>query len=141
MKKLTAKVTGHARAHRDLLTIRRSDTPLSEKQAARITARIDNILTQLPAAICQAHERIIGERQVPNGEKILSLYDPDIDIIVRGKAGAEVEFGSKRWLGIARRSSWKSTMASSDWKLPPVAKDWLDRPKEAPKPTSHRGEI
>ena len=99
MKKLTAKVTGHARAHRDLLTIRRSDTPLSEKQAARITARIDNILTQLPAAICQAHERIIGERQVPNGEKILSLYDPDIDIIVRGKAGAEVEFGSKLWLG------------------------------------------
>lgn len=99
MKKLTAKVAGHARAHRELLTARRSDTALSEKQAARITARIDNILTQLPDAIRQAHERIIGERQVPNDEKILSLYEPDIDVIVRGKAGAEVEFGSKLWLG------------------------------------------
>ncbi len=99
MKKLTGKVTAHARAHRDLLTARRADTALSEKQAARITGRIDGILTQLPAAIRQAHERIIGGRPVPNGEKILSLYDADVDVIVRGKAGAEVEFGSKLWLG------------------------------------------
>ena len=99
MKKLTGKVAHHARAHRDLLTARRSDTALSEKEAAQIIARIDNILTQLPGAIRQAHERIIGGRPVPNGEKILSLYDPDIDVIVRGKAGAEVEFGSKLWLG------------------------------------------
>ena len=99
MKKLTDKVAGHARSHRDLLTTRRRDTALSEKEAAQIIARIDNILTQLPEAIHQAHERIIGERQVPNQDKILSLYDPDIDVIVRGKAGAEVEFGSKLWLG------------------------------------------
>ena len=99
MKKLTGKVTGHARAHRDLLTERRADTTLSEKQAAQIIRRIDGILTQLPAAICQAHERIIGGRPVPNDEKILSLYDADVDVIVRGKAGAEVEFGSKLWLG------------------------------------------
>ena len=78
---------------------RRSDTALSENQAAQRIARIDNILTQLPEAIRQAHERIIGGRPFPNEEKILSLYDPDIDVIVRGKAGAEVEFGSKLWLG------------------------------------------
>lgn len=99
MKKLTAKVIGHARAHRDLLETRRTDTTLSEKQAGQITGRIDGILTQMPAAIRQAHERLIGGRQVPNGEKILSLYDADVDVIVRGKAGAEVEFGSKLWLG------------------------------------------
>ncbi len=99
MKKLTGKVMAHARAHRELLAERRTDTPLSEKQAAQIIGRIDGILTQTPAAIRQAHERIIGERPVPNDEKILSLYDADIDIIVRGKAGAEVEFGSKLWLG------------------------------------------
>lgn len=99
MKKLTAKVAGHARAHRDLLLRRREETGLSEKEAARITGRIDGILTQLPAAIRQAHERIIGERPVANEDKILSLYDADVDVIVRGKAGAEVEFGSKLWLG------------------------------------------
>lgn len=99
MKKLTAKVAAHARAHRDLLLQRREETGLSEKEAARITGRIDGILTQLPAAIRQAHERIIGERPVANNYKILSLYDADVDVIVRGKAGAEVEFGSKLWLG------------------------------------------
>lgn len=72
---------------------------MSEKQAAQIIGRIDGILTQMPAAIRQAHERIIGERPVPNEDKILSLYDADVDVIVRGKAGAEVEFGSKLWLG------------------------------------------
>ena len=99
MKKLTGKVMAHARAHRDLLLEWRAETTLSEKQAAQIIRRIDNILTQMPAAIRQAHERIIGERPVPNDEKILSLYNADVDVIVRGKAGAEVEFGSKLWLG------------------------------------------
>ena len=37
--------------------------------------RISKVLEQLPQAIRQAHERIIGERQVKNGEKILSLYE------------------------------------------------------------------
>lgn len=31
---------------------------------------------------------------MPNAEKILSLYEPDIHVVVRGKAGAEVEFGN-----------------------------------------------
>ena len=43
----------------------------------------------------QAHERIIGERQVRNADKILSAHEPDIDVIVRGKAGASVEFGNE----------------------------------------------
>lgn len=56
--------------------------------------RIDGVLELLPQARKQAHERIIGERQVANAQKILSLYDPDVRVIVRGKAGAEVEFGN-----------------------------------------------
>ena len=44
--------------------------------------------------IRQAHERIIGERQIRSKEKILSLYEADIHVIIRGKAGAEVEFGN-----------------------------------------------
>jgi len=60
--------------------------------------KIDNILNQLPQAIKQAHERIIGERRVPNKDKILSLYEPATRVIVRGKAGAEVEFGNALYL-------------------------------------------
>jgi hypothetical protein len=53
----------------------------------------------LPAAVKQADERIIGERQVANDEKLLSLFEPDIHVIVRGKADAEVEFGNLLVLG------------------------------------------
>jgi len=49
----------------------------------------------------QAHERIIGERQVTNEEKILSLYEGHAAVYARGKAGAEVEFGSQLLLGEA----------------------------------------
>lgn len=95
MKKLTNCVKGHAKAHRDALTLKRKATALSEGQAQAIIKRLDNVLDQLPAAIKQAHERIIGERPVANADKILSLYDADLEVIVRGKAGAEVEFGNK----------------------------------------------
>lgn len=43
-------------------------------------------------------ERIIGERRVLNKNKIISLYEPDVRVIVRGKSGAEVEFGNALYL-------------------------------------------
>jgi len=102
MKALQKKVTAHAQAHRDLLEQYWRETALSEKQARVILDRIDHVLTQLPAAIAQAHERIIGGRPVPNEEKILSLYEPEVEVLKRGKAGAAVEFGNKLWLGETR---------------------------------------
>lgn len=102
MKTLQGKIAAHARTHRDLLANPGAETTLSAKQAAVVVARIDAVLAQLPAAIKQAHERIIGERTVPNAEKILSLYEPDVAVQVRGKAGARVEFGQKLWLGETR---------------------------------------
>ncbi len=65
--------------------------------------RIDGVLDLLPRARQQAHERIIGGRKVENAEKILSLYDTDVRVIVRGKAGAEVEFGNTVLLGENRQ--------------------------------------
>ena len=62
---------------------------------------MDTILERLPYAVKQAHERIIGERQVANEEKILSLYEGHAAVYVRGKAGAEVEFGSQLLLAEA----------------------------------------
>jgi len=99
MKALERRIAGHARGHLDALRTRRGETDLTEGQAQVIIGRMEGVLGQLPAAIKQAHERIIGERQVANGDKILSLYDDAINVIVRGKAGAEVEFGNKLWLG------------------------------------------
>lgn len=102
MKKLARRVGGHAQRHLDVLAERHAETELSPGQVQQIIDQIEGVLAQLPAAIRQAHERIIGKRLVPNSDKILSLYDANVQVIVRGKSGAEVEFGNKLWLGETR---------------------------------------
>lgn len=101
MKKLSKIIAGHAERHRDLLQEHWQDTDLTEGEARQIIQRITMVLERLPQAIHQAHERIIGERQVKSSEKILSLYEDHAAVYVRGKAEAEVEFGSQLLLGEA----------------------------------------
>ncbi len=98
MKTLMKTIEGHARNYHALLEEHWTETDWSEMEAQIVLDRVQKILDQLPQAIHQAHERIIGERRVANKEKILSLYDEDIHVLVRGKAGAEVEFGNGLYL-------------------------------------------
>jgi hypothetical protein len=99
IKRLVGVVQAHARRHRELLDRHWERTEWTRPQAEGVLRRIDGVLDLLPRARKQAHERIIGGRQVANADKILSLYDPDVRVIVRGKAGAEVEFGNTLLLG------------------------------------------
>lgn len=94
MKKLLKKIGMHAQRHRDLLEQNWGHTELSQRQSQRIIDRIDERLAQMPQVISQAHERIIGGRQVPSQNKILSAHEADVHVIVRGKAAKEVEFGN-----------------------------------------------
>jgi hypothetical protein len=98
MKKLMKLVESHAQNYHQLLKTHWEETDWNEIEAQVILNRMEGVLNQLPAAVSQAHERIIGERRVANKDKILSLYEPDVRILVRGKAGAEVEFGNALYL-------------------------------------------
>ncbi len=98
MKALVKLVEDHAMNYHRALEARWMETDWSELEAKTVLERIKNILDQLPQAIHQAHERIIGERRVANKDKILNFYEPDIHVLVRGKAGAEVEFGNALYL-------------------------------------------
>ena len=109
MKKLENKIRRHAIKHQELLKQRWEETPWTEKQARRIVERIQSVLDQLPSAIKQAHERIIGEREVKSSEKTLSLYEPEINVVVRGKLGAEVEFGNVLALGVTEKRIFRLT--------------------------------
>lgn len=111
MKRLVGVVRGHARRHRQLLDQQWERTDWSRRQVEQILRRIDGVLELLPRAQKQAHERIIGARPVANAEKILSLYEREARVIVRGKAGAEVEFGNTMVLGENRQG------LIVDWKL------------------------
>jgi hypothetical protein len=111
MKKLGKIVAAHAARHRGLLERGWQETEIAQGEARQIVGRIDTILERLPHAIRQAHERIVGERQLKNEEKIPSLYEGRAAVYVRGKAGAEVEFGSRLLLGESESG------AIVDWEL------------------------
>lgn len=95
MKKVAKKVKEHAERYSAALDEQwATATHLSRKKTKFFLRRLDLIIGQLPEAMRQAHERIIGERQIPSNKKILSLYEPDLHTLNRGKAGAQVEFGN-----------------------------------------------
>lgn len=102
MKKLSKTVGGHAERYKALLLARWQETDLTEGDMKQIIKRIDNVLEQLPEAIHQAHERIIGNRKVKNEDKILSLYQPQAQVYHRGKAGKRSEFGLQLLLAESR---------------------------------------
>ncbi len=94
MKRLCRVIERHGWRYVKMLKARWEETDWKEGQARVVWQRMEGVLETLPAAIKQAHERIIGRRQVANAEKILSLYEREIHVIVRGKAAAEIEFGN-----------------------------------------------
>ena len=98
MKKLLKTIEAHGRRYYEILDEHWEQTDWSRKQAQQVMGRMQKVIDQLPKAIWQAHERIIGERRVENREKILSLYEQEVRVMVRGKSGAEVEFGNALYL-------------------------------------------
>ncbi len=98
MKALLRTVEGHARGHLAKLHKHGASKGLKASTIAMLDRKLVAILDQVEPIIRQAHERIIGERRVKNEDKILSLYEHDMHVIVRGKAGAEVEFGNTLFL-------------------------------------------
>jgi hypothetical protein len=98
MKKLMKVIENHGKNYVQVLKDRFEETDWSEAEAQVVLNRMESVPVQLPDAIQQAHERIIGKRRVANKDKILSLYEKDIHVLVRGKAGAEVEFGNGLYL-------------------------------------------
>lgn len=94
MKKLLKKVAKHAMKHFELLDKHWETVGISRSQAEQILNQISNVMEKLARVIKCAHERIIGERKVANKDKLLSIYEDDVHVIVRHKSGAEVEFGN-----------------------------------------------
>jgi len=98
MKKQLRTVVKLARGHLEKLRKQGASKGLSLATMLMLEQKLAAILEQVDAIIHQAHERIIGERRVNNKGKILSLYEPDMHVIVRGKSDAEVEFGNTLFL-------------------------------------------
>ena len=111
MDRLVGTVRTHAKRYRDLLLAEWKNISWTELQYKQVLARMDQVLDQLPKAREQARQRILEGKLTANEEKILSLYEPDVNVIVRKKAGAEVEFGNTLILGENPQG------LITDWKL------------------------
>ena len=70
----------------------------AEDTAQQLVGQFEHFLPLVERAIEQAKRRVIDEQAVPATEKILSLFEPHTQIIVRHKAGKAVEFGHKVFL-------------------------------------------
>ena len=103
MDRLVGVVRGHAQRYRDLLDQPWDQTEWTRGQADQVLRRMDQVLKPLPAARRQARQRILQGQMPDNADKILSLYEPDVPVIVRRKAGAEVEFGNTLLVGESRQ--------------------------------------
>ena len=98
MDRLVGTVRNHARRYRHLLDEKWNQTDWTRPQAEVVLRHMDEVLDQLPKARQQARQRILEDKPVANEDKILSLYEPHVHVIVRKKAGAEVEFGNTLFL-------------------------------------------
>src|SRR5262249_42749888 len=70
----------------------------SERAAQRRVEQFERCLPRIDQGIGQAIRRVIDGEVVPAKEKILSLFEPHTQVIVRHKVGTPVEFGRKLWL-------------------------------------------
>jgi IS5 family transposase len=65
------------------------------ENARRLVAKLAHFLPLVGQAITQATRRVIDGEVIPAKEKLLSLFEPHTQIIVRPKAGQPTEFGRK----------------------------------------------
>lgn len=82
-----------AQTVREELDGRRIVDARSIVMTASIVAEIDHYLAVSGRVIGQARRRVLDGQQVPNEEKIFSIFEPHTELLKRGKAGREVEFG------------------------------------------------
>jgi transposase, IS5 family len=65
----------------------------TEQQARRLRNEAQQVLPLVERVITQTRTRVLEEKKVASGEKVLSLFEPHTRAIPRHKGGALVEFG------------------------------------------------
>jgi hypothetical protein len=99
LKQLAKIIRTHGKRYGDLLMEHYEEkTDLTEAEAQHILKRLNKMTKLLPEAIAQAHTRIITGGRIENTDKLISVYHENVNVIKRGKAGGQVEFGNTLFL-------------------------------------------
>jgi IS5 family transposase len=85
---------GWARSVRkDLAGSRRFTNVMDAAKAAAIAEQIDHYTVLGRQVVSQTQRRVLQGERVPNNEKLFSIFEPHTELLKRGKAGKDVEFG------------------------------------------------
>lgn len=72
--------------------------PVAQLVVDELRGQIEHYCDLGDRVIDQARRRVLQREQVPNDEKIFSIFEPHTDLIKRGKVQTPVEFGHKVFL-------------------------------------------
>ena len=85
---------GWARSVRkELAKSRRLTSVMDVAMAAAIVEQIDHYMELGQRVVDQARRRVLQGERVPNEEKLFSIFEPHTELLKRGKAGKDIEFG------------------------------------------------
>jgi IS5 family transposase len=76
----------------------RGKDPVGDLAIAGLRTEIDHYCGLADRVIDQTRRRVIDGEQVPNAEKVYSIFEPHTDLIKRGKVRSPMEFGHKVFL-------------------------------------------
>jgi IS5 family transposase len=100
-RQLYRELIAAARASRaELHAVAAGLTESAETAVARWRAAVDHYLPLIARLIAQTQRRVFDGETVPAGEKLVSLFEPHADIIVKG--GRQVQYGHKLNLATGR---------------------------------------
>ena len=77
----------------ELAKSRRFTSVMDIAKAEAIVQQIDHYLPLGEHVVDQARRRVLEGERVPNEEKLFSIFEPHTELLIRGKAGKDVEFG------------------------------------------------
>ena len=97
MRELLLNGLGHAESHFAAFQAVCEKNGASAKDL-QLLSDLKAMIEFAPKVIDLAKRRIIDEEIVPNEDKFFSLYEKEINIVKRHKAGAENEFGNTAYL-------------------------------------------
>jgi IS5 family transposase len=78
---------------KELAKSRRPRSVMEIARAAAIVQQIDQYIGLGRRVVSQARRRVIEGESVPNEEKLFSIFEPHTELLKRGKAGKNLEFG------------------------------------------------
>ncbi|HEX2713704.1 MAG TPA: ISNCY family transposase [Candidatus Acidoferrales bacterium] len=95
---VTEEVVNHARKVVEQTRKARGKDLVAEMTIPKLLKEIDHYCELGDRVIDQARRRVLQGEQVPNAEKIFSIFEAHTDLIKRGKVQTPLEFGHKVFL-------------------------------------------